>query len=68
MLRGQGGGYLGVRSWKMSLNTLLIEGVMLVILLRGVAMVTMATDSFKRGRDFKRERWDSVYGAKLHII
>ena len=41
---------------------------MLVILLRGVAMVTMATDSFKRGRDFKRERWDSVYGAKLHII
>ena len=32
-LRGQGGGggYLGVRLWKMSLNTLLIEGVMVVI-------------------------------------
>ena len=29
-LRGQGG-YLGVRLWKMSLNTLLIEGVMVVI-------------------------------------
>ena len=29
-LRGQGG-YLGVRLWKISLNTLLIEGVMVVI-------------------------------------
>ena len=32
MVKGAGGGgYLGVRLWKMSLNTLLIEGVMVVI-------------------------------------
>ena len=28
------GGYLGVRLWKMSLNTLLVEGVMVVIYLK----------------------------------
>ena len=31
VFKGVGGGYLGVRLWKMSLNTLLIEGVMVVI-------------------------------------
>ena len=30
-IKGAGGGYLGVRSWKMSLSSWLIEGVMVVI-------------------------------------
>ena len=30
-LKGAGGGYLGFRLWKMSFNTLLIEGVVVVI-------------------------------------
>ena len=29
------GGYLGVRLWKMSLDALLVEGVVVVIWLRG---------------------------------